>query len=91
MQGYLGDRITGLMSHWMTFSETTLLILVVLGSYVLFRDRARQGGGLWFFLSLWLTAGIVLSWTRSAWIATAVVGGYFVCFWKPRLLWLRWP
>ena len=44
LQGYLGDRITGLMSHWMTFSETTLLILVMLGSYILFRDRVRQGG-----------------------------------------------
>ena len=88
LRGYLGDRITGLMSHWMTFSETTLLILAMLGSYVLFRDRARQGGGLWAFLLLWLTAGIILSWTRSAWIAAAVVGLYFVSAWKPRLLWL---
>lgn len=88
LQGYLGDRITGLMSHWMTFSETTLLILVVLGSYVLFRDRARPGGALWSLLAVWLTAGIALSWTRSAWIATAIVSVYFVWFWKPRLLWL---
>lgn len=88
LQGYLGDRITGLMSHWMTFSETTLLILAMLGSYVLFRDRARQGGALWSFLALWLTAGIALSWTRSAWIAAAAVALYFVCVWKPRLLWL---
>jgi O-antigen ligase len=88
LRGYLGDRITGLMSHWMTFSETTLLILVVLGSYVLFRDRDRSGAAVWRFLAAWLAAGIVLSWTRSAWIATAVVGAYFVWFWKPRLLWL---
>lgn len=86
--GYLGDRITGLMSHWMTFSETTLLILVVLGSYVLFRDRDRRDGALWSLLTVWLAAGIVLSWTRSAWIAMAGVGAYLVWFWKPRLLWL---
>ncbi len=88
LQGYLGDRITGLMSHWMTFSETTVLILAMLGGYVLFRDRARRGGALWSFLAAWIVAGIILSWTRSAWIATAVIGVYFVWFWKPRLLWL---
>jgi putative inorganic carbon (HCO3(-)) transporter len=88
LQGYLGDRITGLMSHWMTFSETTVLILAVLGSYVLFRDRERRGGALWSLLTLLLALGIVLSYTRSAWIAMAVVGVYLVWFWKPRLLWL---
>lgn len=87
LQGYLGDRITGLMSHWMTFSETTVLILAVLASYVLFRDRGRQAGALWSLLAAWLATGIVLSWTRSAWIAAAVVGAYLVCVWKPRLLW----
>lgn len=88
LQGYLGDRITGLMSHWMTFSETTVLILVVLSSYVLFGDRARRGRALWSLVMVWLALGIVLSWTRSAWIATVVVAVYFVWFWKPRLLWL---
>lgn len=91
LQGYEGDRITGLMSHWMTFSETTLLILAALLSYVLFRDPARRGGGLWGLLAVWLTAGIVLSYTRSAWIAAAVVALYFVGCWKPRLLWLAPP
>jgi O-antigen ligase len=39
-------------------------------------------------LTAWVVAGIALSWTRSAWIATAVLSVYFVWFWKPRLLWL---
>jgi O-antigen ligase len=88
LQGYLSDRITGLMSHWMTFSETTVLILAMLASYVLFRDRSRPGGPIWALLTAWVVAGIALSWTRSAWIATAVLSVYFVWFWKPRLLWL---
>ena len=88
LRGYLSDRITGLMSHWMTFSETTVLILAMLASYVLFRDRSRPGGPIWALLTAWVVAGIALSWTRSAWIATAVLSVYFVWFWKPRLLWL---
>ena len=88
LQDYLIDRITGLMSHWMTFSETTVLILAMLASYVLFRDRARRGGAIWALLTVWIVAGIALSWTRSAWIATTVLSVYFVWFWKPRLLWL---
>lgn len=86
LQGYLGDRITGLMSHWMTFSETTLLIVAALASYVLFRGRSRMGAALWPIVLAWLTAGIVLGYTRSVWIAAAMLAVYFVAISKPRLL-----
>lgn len=86
LQGYEGDRITGLMSHWMTFSETTLLILVALASYVLFREISRTGTALWPLVLGWLATGIVLSFTRSVWIAAAVLAVYFVTISKPRLL-----
>lgn len=86
LQGYEGDRITGLMSHWMTFSETTLLILAALAGYVLFRKMSRTGAALWPLVLGWLATGIVLSFTRSVWIAAAVLAVYFVAISKPRLL-----
>lgn len=86
LQGYEGDRITGLMSHWMTFSETTMLIVAALASYLLFRNKARTGAALWPFVLAWLTTGIVLSYTRSVWIAAVVLAAYFVAISKPRLL-----
>lgn len=86
LQGYEGDRITGLMSHWMTFSETLLLIVAALASYALFRGRGRSGEVLWPVVLAWLTAGVVLSYTRSVWIAGAVLVLYFAAVSKPRLL-----
>lgn len=80
-QSYVGDRITGFMSHWMTFGGGMMIVLAVIASWIFFSaDRRRMG--LWCGAAIVVVAGIVLGFTRSIWPATAVSGLYLVWFWK---------
>jgi O-antigen ligase len=67
---YLNARITGTMSHWMTFSGEEMLVLVVLASFLLFgkvTDKRILLAG--WLLAIPLCAALILSDTRSVWIA----------------------
>ena len=80
---YEPERITGFMSHWMTFSGQEMFVLLMLMAYLFWSPAARKRG-LWFSL-LCLAAlftGLVLGFTRNIWLATAVAGLYLVWFWK---------
>ena len=83
---YAPDRITGFMSHWMTFGGEEMFAFLMLAAY-LFWSPARKRG-LWFFLLCFaaLSAALVLGYTRGIWIATAAAGLYLVWFWKPWLI-----
>jgi len=73
------DRVTGFMSHWMTFSGQLMIVSVVLAGYVisLFPSRiafrplnipARGTHWLWLALLLLLLFALLLTMTRSAWV-----------------------
>lgn len=68
---YLNGRITGFMSHWMTFSGEQMLVLITLVAFLLFGRLHRR-----WTIALWIPAGclmaiaLLLSDTRSVWIAT---------------------
>ena len=73
------DRVTGLMSHWMTFSGQLMIVSVVLAAYVisLFPSRITLRPlniptlgvqWLWPALLLLLLFALLLSMTRSAWV-----------------------
>lgn len=67
---YLNARITGAMSHWMTFSGEEMLVLVVLASFLLFgplTDKRVSVAG--WLLALPMCVALILSDTRSVWIA----------------------
>lgn len=68
---YVADRITGFMSHWMTFSGQEMLAALMLAAMLLFgpfgRRALRLGGAA---LAL-LLASIILGNTRGVWIAIA--------------------
>ena len=86
-QYYVPERITGFMSHWMTFGGEEMIVLLMLAAFLLFSDRARGG----LFWSGLLCAGILvvsmtMGWTRSIWLASAVSGVYLTWFWRRRLL-----
>jgi putative inorganic carbon (hco3(-)) transporter len=69
---YMGnERITGFMSHWMTFSGEQMIALVILAAFLLFgpRQRGWRLAG-WIVAVCAMAIALVLTDTRSAWIAT---------------------
>lgn len=81
---YVGERITGFMSHWMTFGGEEMIVLLLLAAYLFFSpDRKWKIAG-------WLCAGIlsislVLGFTRSIFLL-GVPAGLLYLLW----FWHRW-
>ena len=78
---YITHRITGFMSHWMTFSGHMMMALMIVGALVFFSQWRRA--------SLWLVAagaiigvGLLLAETRSMWLGAAAGAAYLLWFWK---------
>ena len=86
-QSYVGERITGFLSHWMTFSEVGMLVLLVLLSYMFFAPRvSRRAAFLCGLCALILATSLLVSFTRSIWLATALAAGFLVWRWQKKLL-----
>ena len=83
----MGERITGFLSHWMTFSGVGMMVLLVLLSYLFFapgvRRRERLLGSA---CAAVLASSLLVAFTRSIWLATAVAVAYLVWQWRPKLL-----
>lgn len=82
---FAGARITGFYSHWMTFSQTATIIAAALGCYILFARR-RPGSGIWIGAGLVIMVGLLLSFTRSAWLAVLACALYLLVLRRPRLV-----
>jgi O-antigen ligase len=84
---YVGERITGFMSHWQTFGGEEMIVLVMLGAFLMFSPRARRWA-LWLGLAAaaLLVVAVLLDYTRGIWLATGCAALYLVWFWKRRLL-----
>lgn len=78
-------RITGFYSHWMTFSQVLVIVLLTLCCYLLFARR-RRAVGVWLAAAAIMTAALVASSTRSAWLAMLAGALYLVAVARPRLL-----
>lgn len=87
-QYYVGERITGFMSHWMTFSGQLMIVLLLLCAFLFFSPSARRKL-LWFGLACAavLAGAVTLGFTRGIWLACAASGLYLVAVWRPKLLW----
>lgn len=85
---YVASRITGFMSHWMTFSGEMMVVLLVLLALLFFaplaRDKRWLRGGM--ALALLIGFALLISMTRSIWLATGAAVIYLV--WRKRPLWL---
>ncbi len=80
---YVGGRITGFESHWMTFGALQLTVLSLVLAQWFFSNRRMPR---WAYLSVpILSAAIVLGWTRSIWLATIPAVLYLVWFWRPKM------
>jgi O-antigen ligase len=81
-QAYVGSRITGFMSHWMTFSSQMLFALLAASALLLFSNPARRAR-IALAASLPLVgAALVLGFTRGIWLAAAAGCAYLLFFWR---------
>src|SRR5690606_16699205 len=71
-----------------TFSQAGLLVFGSITTYLLYSHSARLVPRIWLTVAGCLAAGLVLSFTRSVWLALLVLAIHFVAWVKPRLLWL---
>ena len=78
---YLPRRITGAMSHWMTFAGQEMLVLLVLIAFVLFAPVTRR---FWIRASCCALLGLaeLLNETRTVWLGLAVGGIYLFWNWN---------
>lgn len=79
---YIGDRITGFMSHWMTFSGQELFVLLLLAASIMFAPDFRKWRWLSIPCAIVVSLSLLLSDTRSIWIAALVAGFYLLWEWK---------
>lgn len=84
-QAYIADRITGSMSHWMTFGGELMIVLLALTALLLFAPPRRGARWGWVAVALMGTS-LVLSMTRNAWLGALAGLVYLVWQWRPRWL-----
>src|SRR3954467_119661 len=68
---YVGERITGFMSHWNTFSAQEMFALTMLGAILFFAPIARQRLWVWITCAGLMAFAVLLAETRAVWIGTA--------------------
>lgn len=81
---YVAERITGFMSHWMTFSGEMMLVLLLAVAATLFGPRSRWLAAVWTACGALVAVAILLGFTRGIWLATAA--GLLYLLWQ----WRRW-
>src|ERR1043166_44368 len=78
---YVGRRITGFMSHWMTFSGEMMMTLLVIAAIVFFSMDRRWTGALIGAGAL-VSVALAASFTRGMWLGTAGGAVYLIWFWR---------
>jgi O-antigen ligase len=79
-----GNRITGFVDHWMTFSALLMMALLMAGAMLLYSGDRRQFRLLIPALAI-IGAGILLAFTRSMWLGT-IAGALWLLWWKNKWL-----
>jgi putative inorganic carbon (HCO3(-)) transporter len=84
---YVAERITGFMSHWMTFSAQMMYVLLGLAAFLFFSPAARRRRWVWLAACAILGIALVLGFTRSIVFVAAPVGlVYLLWFWNRKAL-----
>ena len=80
---YVASRITGFMSHWMTFGAHMMIAFSLAGAILLFtRQSSLRRLGLVALLAIFGVA-IVLGQTRSIWLGVACSAAVLLVCWRP--------
>jgi putative inorganic carbon (HCO3(-)) transporter len=87
---YVAARITGFMSHWMTFGGQEMIALLMTAAFLFFACIARKRAWVWVLSAFFMSAALLLGFTRGIWVASAGAGLYLLWFWK-RLLVVALP
>jgi O-antigen ligase len=82
---YVASRVTGFMSHWMTFSAEMMISMLMLVAVLFFAPTRKRPVLLWTAGAV-LGAALVIALTRSVWLATAAGMLYLVAVWRPKAL-----
>lgn len=77
-----GIRITGFMSHWMTFSGQEMFALILLAAFLFFAPSAFRRGWVWLLCGGLMLAALLLGMTRNTWLGFAVAALYLCWFWR---------
>jgi O-antigen ligase len=81
---YVTQRITGTMSHWMTFAGQEMVVLLMLLAFLLFAPVAgKRAWALCLACALLLGVALLLNETRTVWLGVAVGGVWLLWWWKP--------
>ncbi len=79
---YVGERITGFMSHWMTFGGHMMIVLLLLGAFLFWAEPPKRPFWVWIAAGALMTSALFVGGTRSIWLATAISGAYLLWRWK---------
>jgi O-antigen ligase len=79
---YIGERITGFMSHWMTFGGQEMIAFLMTAAFLFFACIHRKRAWIWLMCALLMAVALLLGFTRSIWLASAGAGVYLMWFWK---------
>lgn len=80
---YIAERISGFMSHWMTFGGQMMLAGLLVAAFLLFSPSAR-GRMRWLALAAaaLIAVALLLNMTRSIWLASAGALLYLAWCWR---------
>ncbi len=79
---YTPRRITGTMSHWMTFAGQEMVVLLMLVAFVFYAPRPRWHPWIWMACAFLLAVAELLNETRTAWLGLAAAGVWLVWGWR---------
>lgn len=79
---YVAERMTGFMSHWMTFSGQEMFVLIMLAAFLFFAPRALKRGWVWLLCGGLMSVALLLGFTRGIWLASGVAAIYLFWFWR---------
>jgi len=80
-QYYVGSRITGFTSHWMTFGGEEMVVLMMLAAFVFLSPRKQWKIAAWVCAVI-LALSMLLGLTRGIWLGTFVAGMYLFWIWR---------
>ncbi len=83
---YIAQRMTGFMSHWMTFSGEMMMVLLLLLAFLMFSPERRKHLWLWFGCAAIISSALLLALTRGAWMGVGAGVLYLLWYWNKKTL-----